>query len=264
MKRILLLLFAWGVLGCDTQGEIIQGRTVSSIAPNSGAAGGNSPVIGGVYYDSAHGLSVSDSGPIGSVLILNNQLQPEWSDATDDGALPITGGTMLGNIALNNNYISHDGGTNGIFINDSGQVGLGTGSPTHKLHVIGDALKTVGGGSWQVASDARLKKDYGAYLKGLKEIKKLKIKKFSYLGQPDLGLQKSSELEQGVFAQDVLSIFPEAVAEHRGYYFVNYHPIQMASLRAIQELSQENQNLKNRLELLEQLVKELQESQSSD
>lgn len=91
MKRILLLLTVFGIAACDTEGEIIQGRTLSSVAPHSGAAGGHSPVIGGVYYDSPAGLTISHPGNEGDVLMLNADMEPVWTNATTGAGILSSG-----------------------------------------------------------------------------------------------------------------------------------------------------------------------------
>ena len=52
-----------------------------------------------------------------------------------DNALPKAGGTMTGNIALNGNYLSGDGGDEGVFVDSSGNVGIGTASPDETVHI---------------------------------------------------------------------------------------------------------------------------------
>ncbi len=101
MKRILLLLVAFGIAGCDTEGEIIQGRTLSSVAPHSGAAGGNSPVIGGVYYDSVDGLTISHPGNEGDVLVLSADMEPVWTNASAVGLPFRASATQQNGIAMN-------------------------------------------------------------------------------------------------------------------------------------------------------------------
>lgn len=260
MKRILLLLAVFGITACDTEGEIIQGRTVSSIAPHSGAAGGHSPVVGGVYYDSAAGLTISQPGNEGDILVMSADLEPIWTNATPEAALPITGGALEGNLGLNGNYISYDGSDVGIYIDPTGKVGVGTGVPVASFHVVGDAVKTAGGTTWNVISDARLKQELGVYDKGLKDLERIQVKSFKYLAQPHLALNPHTT-EYGVMAQELLSVFPEAVGEHSGYYVVNYHPIQMASLNAIKELAQKNRSLEKKLSNLEAKLEKLLKNQ---
>ena len=44
------------------------------------------------------------------------------------------------NLILNDNYLSNDGGDEGIRIDDDGNVGIGTGAPAKALHVVNSAL----------------------------------------------------------------------------------------------------------------------------
>ncbi|GIV43239.1 MAG: hypothetical protein KatS3mg035_0362 [Bacteroidia bacterium] len=46
------------------------------------------------------------------------------------------------NLQLNGNWLSGDGGSEGIFVNNSGKVGIGTSTPTTDLHVQGNARIT--------------------------------------------------------------------------------------------------------------------------
>ena len=46
--------------------------------------------------------------------------------------------TLKRNLRLNDKYISNDGGDEGIRVDDSGNVGIGTASLGAKLHVYGD------------------------------------------------------------------------------------------------------------------------------
>src|SRR5262249_617707 len=59
-----------------------------------------------------------------------------------------------------------------LFINSSGQVGIGTTSPNQLLSVNGDASKT-GGNTWLAFSDERLKKINGRFNTGLKAVMQL-------------------------------------------------------------------------------------------
>ncbi|MEN9386122.1 MAG: hypothetical protein RLZZ185_863 [Bacteroidota bacterium] len=54
------------------------------------------------------------------------------------GNLPINQHNASTNIQLNNNFLSNDGGNEGIRIDNDGNVGIGTSSPTSRLNVVGD------------------------------------------------------------------------------------------------------------------------------
>jgi hypothetical protein len=254
-KIIFLVSILAFVSACDIEGEIRQGDISSTIASDSGAAGGNPPVLGGVYFDSLEGLTISDPGTFGQTLFLNNELKPEWVTATPGGALPTAGGQMMGNISLNGNYLSGDSDDEGIFVDSLGNVGIGTTNPIHELHVEGNAIKTVGGSAWATISDERLKKDIRPATKGLAEINKLNLKEFSYKNNKRLGLREKPEV--GLLAQQVVSVFPEAVLYSGQYMMLDYHPIYMAQLKAVQELSQKNSELEQRLAELEAKIEKL-------
>ncbi len=251
-RIILALSIVSLVSACDIEGEVRQGNINSSIAANSGAAGGNPPILGGIYFDSLEGLTISSSGTPGQTLVLNAALEPEWITAVPGGALPSAGGDMTGNISLNGNYISGDGDAEGVFVDSLGNIGIGTTMPTHELHVEGNAFKTVGGTAWVTISDRNLKKNIKPISKGLDQINKLSLKEFQYINNDSLGLMERHDV--GLVAQDVISVFPEAVLYSGQYLMLDYHPIYMAQLRAVQQLSEQNAKLEDRIAELESKI----------
>jgi hypothetical protein len=151
-------------------------------------------------------------------------------------------------------------GEGNSYIN-GGNLGIGTAAPAAALHVIGNAVKTVGGGTWLTSSDLRLKNILGDYAKGLEEISSLQTVRYQY--KKDNPRQLDSDEEQvGFIAQEVQKIFPEAVTEGPdGYLDFNMHAINVALVNAIKELKAENDRLKsenekvnNRLEKIEALL----------
>jgi hypothetical protein len=185
------------------------------------------------------------------------------SNAGQDAGLRLYEGTAVkwhvyNNSAAGGLNINNTAFTTAIFAKQSNAyIGLGTNSPTHKLHVVGNAYKTEGGTSWAASSDLRLKTLLGAYEKGLNEIVALEAVRFVY--REDNPRQLSADNEQaGFVAQEVMIIFPEAVTEAEdGYLDFNMHHVNVALVNAVKELKAENDLLRTRLGILEAKVMEM-------
>ncbi len=61
------------------------------------------------------------------------------------GNLPVNQHIASANIQLNNNYLSNDGGNEGIRVDNSGNVGIGTNNPTSLLNIAGGGVKLASG-----------------------------------------------------------------------------------------------------------------------
>jgi hypothetical protein len=136
-------------------------------------------------------------------------------------------------------------GANNLSLNPSGGfVGIGTTAPTLALSVNGDANKSVGGGSWQVFSDERLKTMKGQFSSGLNALMKLQPIRYEYKKDNALGLQSGGE-QIGFGAQALQKVIPEAVTRSStGYLQVNNDPILWTMLNAIKEQQKEIEGLK--------------------
>ena len=131
-------------------------------------------------------------------------------------------------------------------MDQNGKLGIGTTSPTQKLHIVGDAYKTVGGTSWVTTSHIRLKDIESEYEYGLDEIRKLRTVRFRYKADNPLGLS-STEENIGVVAQEVAALFPDAVKMRSiGYLELHVDPIHWAAVNAVRELADENTQLKKK------------------
>lgn len=131
-----------------------------------------------------------------------------------------------------------------------GRVGIGTGFLNHTLTVDGTAAKT-GGGSWTNSSDIRLKEILGDYNYGLEQVLQLEPVRFRYKsGNPrDLN---DLDMQIGFVAQQVEPIFPDAVSVGEdGYLDLNMHSINVGLVNAIQEQQKIIEDLKRRIETLE-------------
>ena len=139
-------------------------------------------------------------------------------------------------------------------VNTGGRVGIGTTSPDQMLSVNGNASK-VGGGSWLVFSDERLKNIKGRYSSGLDAIMQLQPVRYEY--KPDNVLGVRSQGEHIGFGADALrKVIPEAVTQNAGgYLMVNNDPIIWTMLNAIKEQQAEITQLKAQLKRLQVVVR---------
>jgi hypothetical protein len=135
---------------------------------------------------------------------------------------------------------------------DSGRVGIGTASPGEELHVVGDICYT---GSIGACSDARYKKDISTLSGALDRVASLRGVTFHWRCE-DFPQNKFSDDEQvGLIAQEVNEVFPQIVTQtDKGYYNIDYARLTPLLVEAIKELRAENEDLKQRIENLEQLV----------
>ncbi|GEM_PF-265786 len=172
-----------------------------------------------------------------------------------EGAGHFSGDAVAGDIvfqATTGKLLLQSGaGTSALAITTTNNVGIGTAAPTLKLSVLGDANKSVGGGSWQVFSDERLKTISGRFNSGLKAVMQLQPIRFQYRKDNVLGLQ--SELENiGFGAQALQKVIPEAVTRNaNGYLQVNNDPILWTMLNAIKEQQKEIVELKGQIQKLQ-------------
>jgi hypothetical protein len=167
----------------------------------------------------------------------------------------LTGATVnAGSIVYDHSANAMTFFTNGVTermrITSAGRLGIGTTAPDQSLSVIGDASKSVGGGSWQVFSDERLKNIKGGFNSGLKAVMQLQPIRYQYKADNPLGLQSGGE-NIGFKAQALQKVIPEAVTTSKsGYLMVNNDPILWTMLNAIKEQQQEIADLKAQVQKL--------------
>lgn len=142
-----------------------------------------------------------------------------------------------------------DFSVNPLILTTTNRVGIGTAAPDQKLSVNGDASK-VGGGSWLVFSDERLKNIKGNFNSGLKAVMQLQPLRYEYKRDNALGLKSSGE-HIGFGAHALQKIIPEAVTStSTGYLQVNNDPIIWTMLNAIKEQQKEIEQLKGQIQKL--------------
>jgi len=148
-----------------------------------------------------------------------------------------------------------------VILGYNANVGIGTTAPTHKLTVIGDATKSLGGTSWAVYSDTRLKTIAGTFDAGLNEVLKLQPIRYRYKKDNPLHLPNESE-HIGFSAQEVQKIIPGAISENsQGYLMLNSDPILWAMLNAIKDQQKTIEELTAKVSEMDTLKVHLKELQ---
>jgi hypothetical protein len=145
-------------------------------------------------------------------------------------------------------------------------INLGTSTtPSYNLEISGNAAKSVGGSTWTVTSDLRLKKDISKYTDGLNVITKINPIWFRYNGKG--GSKMGNELQVGVAAQEMKEIAPytvgrfkakydENASEETEFYNFDYSAIGYALINAVKELDAKVKVLESENALLKQQLKD--------
>jgi len=124
----------------------------------------------------------------------------------------------------------------------SGNVGIGTTTPTAKLHVVGNICYT---GTIGACSDSRYKTNIKPIPNALSKVMQLqgvnyywKVKEY-----PDKNF--STEKQLGFIAQDIEKVYPEVVmTDNDGYKSVDYSRLTPVLVEAIKEQQKEIEKLK--------------------
>lgn len=141
----------------------------------------------------------------------------------------------------------------------NGNVGIGAVNPGFLLEVNGAAAK-VGGGSWSVTSDARMKENVIPYTDGLSILSKINPVKFHY---NQLSGYDTKPEYVGVLAQELQSIAPYMVGsfqkEGETYYTVDNSAMTYMLINAVKEqqhmIHKQQQQIDDLKKIVEQLLK---------
>ena len=127
----------------DTTAGFLYGKLLggTNVTLTEGTDGGNETLTIDASVDISGKQNILAEGAFvdGDKTKLDGIAESATADQDLSGLLPKAGGTMTGNIALNGNYLSGDGGDEGVFVDSSGNVGIGTTAPNEKLDVYGNA-----------------------------------------------------------------------------------------------------------------------------
>ncbi|KAF0129140.1 MAG: hypothetical protein FD148_1709 [Methylocystaceae bacterium] len=163
---------------------------------------------------------------------------------TGTSTLALTGTTGTTTIAAGQGFTI--GGSQFVVQQGSGNVGIGTTTPTAQLSTTGTVrfaglgsgganLVTDALGNVTAASDERLKDKQGDFTRGLAAVNA--ISPVLYKWRPETGFDTQSTYA-GFFAQNVQAAIPEAVSpDSRGYLTLADRPILAALVNAVKELA---------------------------
>ncbi len=129
------------------------------------------------------------------------------------------------------------GNSTKMVIAASGNVGIGTNAPSFLLHVDGSAGKP-GGGSWSVASDARLKTNVAELDGALAKL--LELRGVTYQYKDPAAIHELEGEQTGFLAQEVERVFPEWVETGAdGYKRLSIRGFEALTVEALRELRSE-------------------------
>jgi len=167
-----------------------------------------------------------------------------------------SGGIVYDQASVSNESMQFRTGGNStkMTIRSTGDVGIGTTSPSFRLHVNGSAGKP-GGGSWSIASDARLKHEIQDLDGALARLLELRGVTFKY--RDPQAIHELDGERIGMIAQEVERVFPDWVEEAPdGYKRLTIRGFEALAIEALRELRMEKDHelaeLRSRLKLLEE------------
>jgi len=184
------------------------------------------------------------AGAAGGIEFANSNSVTQWVVGTNisvgDG-FEIDSSTIVGASAL---YIAPT----------TGNVGIGTGNPTAKLHVNGGILAS---GCTGCSSDERLKKNIETVSSALGRLLSLRGVWFNWKDPKSHG--DEARRQMGFIAQEVERVLPEWVMKDKdGYRYLSTNGFPALATEAIRELKTENDALKSKVSTLERRLARLE------
>lgn len=181
------------------------------------------------------------------------------------GGFIVAGRITSTNVAIDNDEIlaRNNGSAAVLKINDasgntlinpsgSGNVGIATSGPTHKLQIGVDDAAKPSTSTWIIASDARLKTNVKDFNEGLDIVKKIHPVWFEYNGKAGMPTGVKSV---GVLAQEMQKIAPyminkftykDETGKSTDYLDYNANDLFYLLVNSVKELSKQNDDLKQK------------------
>jgi hypothetical protein len=134
----------------------------------------------------------------------------------------------------------------------TGNVGIGTTSPSYQLQLSTDSAAKPTSALWTIASDERIKENITPYTKGLTDLLKINPINYDYNG---LGGFKKGKGGVGIIAQEIIEILPDSVSSIKAklnendeneidILNFNGHELTYVLINAIKEQQQQIEELK--------------------
>jgi Chaperone of endosialidase len=157
---------------------------------------------------------------------------------------------------VDGNITLHNTGTGSINIFSGSNVGIGTGTPTEKLTVVGNILAT----GTITPSDVRFKENIVTLNGSLSKINQLRGVSYTHKAQfiKERSLKEGNQI--GFIAQELEALFPEfVVTSSDGYKAVDYARLTPVLVEALKEVNAKLEAQQAEINELKALVKQLLE-----
>ncbi len=203
------------------------------------------------YLHSSKTINTLKFGRLGSFSYANSPYIPlvyhtsTGPAGTNDSTIYVGGGTAAGYAAslvtiytaANDTTVT---GTERVRVTGTGNVGIGTSSPTALLHVAGTAGNT--SGTWSNLSDERLKKNIFDYKGSLEKVLNLRPVSFEWKENKE---GRTAGRHIGFIAQEVEKVFPEWVSTMSdGNKWMTPEGMNAVLVQSIRELKERHDSVK--------------------
>lgn len=201
-----------------------------------------------VVSSSTYGLHVMNNGFM--------QLRVESSSSSAGIEMRAAGGAHSWEMqtSINDEWFMYDRTANQyrLLIKGTGEVGIGTVSPSQKLHVNGPVLAT----AFNLISDARFKRNIEPMTSALVKLNAIRGVYYEYKNDESISMDLPAGRQTGVIAQEVAKELPEAITTSKeGILSVDYTKLVPLLIESVKELEQKVNAQQQEIERLKQQVK---------
>jgi hypothetical protein len=226
---------------------------------NSGTGGSTRMTIDD---DNGGRVGVGTESPATKVHVVGDRIRLENGSKRLD--LRADGGAVDLQTTTDDLFIRSTGAGHHVFINpfpDDGRVGIGTQSPSQKLHVQGNICAT---GTIGQCSDLRYKTAIEPLGDALTKVMAIRGTRFQWQRDRFPDMDFSAEPQIGLIGQEVEAVFPEAVlTDDDGYKYVDYARLTPVLVEAVKEqqglIEEQRATLNEAIDLIDELRATLRE-----